>query len=401
MASAPKSLTEHITLLVRWRWFIIGVVFFTSVIMLAVVFLLPKTYKSTATILPPHEGGGALPFLEGLSIDIFGQNEVPTTALVPLLTSENLMNRVNERFDLVAHYEKEDIEKAYMAFEEHLEIEVETEETFGLVSIVAVAISVLDKDPEVCAELVNIIAEEWNTLFLEINRQGATLRRRYLEENLFKTSDELAIAEDSLRSFQERYGITSIEAQVEGTVEAAVALEQQILNSRIMVNVMGRIFQPGHPELQRATLELQELQRQQLEMRTSSDEQSLLLPIGLAPEIGLHYTRLMRRLTTLEALHTILIQQYEQAKMQELRETPSLRIIDPGRVPIHKYKPRRAILLIMSFISALFISILLAYLLDYFTRIKGTEEYKWIEETLSYLRSDFERIFSRKKTKPQ
>jgi capsule polysaccharide export protein KpsE/RkpR len=383
----------------RWRWFIAGVVFFTSVIMLVVVFLLPKTYKSTVTILPPYEGGGALPFLEGLSLDIFGANEVSTAALVPLLTSRNIMDRVHERFNLIEHYEKDDIEQAYKAFEDHLEIEVETEETFGLLTIVAVGLSVLDREPEVCAELVNITAEEWNSLFLDINRQGAKLRRRFLEENLFETSDNLAMAEDSMRKFQEKYGITSIEAQVEGTVAAAVALEQQILNTSVMVKVMERIFQPGHPELQRAKLELQELQRQQLEMRTSADKQSLLLPIGLAPEIGQEYARLMRHLTTLEALHAILIQQYEQAKMQEMRETPSLRIVDQGQVPIRKYKPRRGILLIMAALSALFISILIVYFLDYLERVKGTDEGRWIVEVTGYLRSDLERILPRKKAK--
>ena len=396
--ATPKNITEHITLWVRWRWFIIGVVASTAILSLIISLIIPKTYRSTSVVLPPFEGGGALPFLEGLSIDIFGSNEVPSAALILLLKSRALKDQVNIRIDLREHYEEEDLELAYLAFEDHLEIELETEESFGMVSVIAVGVSVLDKDPEFCAKLVNVVVDEWRKLFLDINRRGASLRRRFLEENLFDIGANLAAAEDSLRRFQEEQGIAAFSEQVEGTIASAIELEQQVINVRIVVKVLEKLFQPNHPELKRVRMEYEELQKQLHKLKTPSDDESLLFPLGLAPEIGLQYARLLRRVKTNEAISTILVQQYEQAKLQELKDTPSIRIVDRGAVPTNKYRPRRLMLILIATFGSLMLIFPIIYFLDYTERVKGTEDSHWMEEIQSLLKDDVKKIRFRKIT---
>lgn len=392
MAAPPKSFTDHITLWIRWRWFLVGVVFSAAVLTFVVSSIIPKTYRSTATVLPPFEGGTSLPFLQGVSIDIFGTNEVPASGLVVLLKSRALKDKVQNRIDLMKHYDKEDLEKAYSAFEDHLQVEMETEESFGAVTIIALKIHVLDKDPEFCAELVNVVVDEWDNLYTDVSRRSAMFRRQFVEENLHQTSMELAAAEDSMRAFQEEHGITALEAQVQGTISAAMALEQKIADARITVQVLEQLFQPNHPELQRAKLQLQQLLQQQKEIQKPSAEETLLLPLDIAPELSLEYSRIFRHVKTLEAIHEVLVQQYEQLKMQELKETPALRIIDRGEVPIHKYKPKRLILTVMAMFSALFLALIAVYFLEYANRTRGTEEYRWVEDAIENLRSDARHI---------
>jgi uncharacterized protein involved in exopolysaccharide biosynthesis len=261
-----------------------------------------------------------------------------------------------------------------------------------MITIVAIAISVIDKDPELCARLVNVTVNAWNDLYVELNQQGARLRRAYVEENLFATGDELAAAEDSLRRFQETYGISSFEAQIEGTVSSIIALEQKIMNTTITVEILSRIFQPGHPELQRAKLELQSLLKQKKELQEPSDRESMILPLDIAPELSIMYMRIYRRVMTLEAIHSVLVQQYEQTKMQELRETPAIRIVDSGAVPLYKYRPRRLILMIIASICAFFLTLVVVYFFDYRKQVKGTENYRWLEEVEKHLQSDFQRL---------
>ncbi len=391
--SAPFTrLSDHISLWFRWRWTIIKVVFAAAFITAIISLIIPKTYRSTAVVFPPYEGGMALPFMEGISIDIFGRNEIPASGLISLLKSRALKDRIHEKVDLIEHYEQDDIERAYEAFEEHIEVEIESEETFGKVTIIAIAVSILDYDPEYCARMVNLLMNNWDRLYIELSRHGASLRRQYVEENLHKTAADLAAVEDSLRAFQEEHGISSIEAQLEGTVQAAVMLEQKIIDTRIVVQVLGKLFQSNHPELQRAKMELQELYNQQKQLKQSDSDKTLLLPLGKAPEVSLAYTRIYRRVKTLEAINQILVQQYEQAKMQELKDTPAIRIVDYGEVPINKYKPKRAILVIIATFSALFMSLVLVYFLDYVNRNEGSEESRWLDEIIELLKSDFKKI---------
>ncbi len=400
MTVSPKNLTGHIALWFRWRWFLIGITFTAALLTAIISTLAPKTYRSTAVVMPPPDGRSPFSFMEGISIDIFGRSEIPPFGLITLLRSNALKDRVHQRIDLMEHYQKGNLEEAYIAFEDHLTVELESETSLGSIKIHAISISVLDREPEFCAKLVNTIVEEWDGLFIEISRRSAGLRRQFVEENLLQTSAQLAAVEDSLRAFQEFHGIAALNVQVEGTVASAIALEQKITDARIVVSVLERLFGPEHPELKRAKLQLQELQKQQKRFQEPSDGETLLLPLGIAPEISLKYTRIFRRVKTLEAIHRILVQQYEQSRMQELKDTPALRIVDHGNVPIHKFKPRRLFLVLVSVISAFFLSLLLIYFLDYMQRVKGTEEYRWIEEINEHLKADRQRLckFFRRKS---
>jgi tyrosine-protein kinase Etk/Wzc len=236
------------------------------------------------------------------------------------------------------------------------------------------------------------LINEWDGLYTELNRHGASLRRQYVEENLHQTGSELAVMEDSLRTFQEEHGISALEQQLEGTVASAVLLEQKIIDTRITIRVLEKILQSDHPELKRAKLELQEMYKQQKQFQESSNDETLLLPLGKAPEVSLAYARIFRRVQTLEAIYQILIQQFEQAKMQELKDTPAIRIVDYGKVPINKYKPKRAILVIIAFASSLFMSLIVVYFLDYLVQTRGSDESRWLEEIIQMLRNDLQKV---------
>jgi capsule polysaccharide export protein KpsE/RkpR len=392
MTSTTRGVTDHIAIWVRWRWFLIGVTIIAGLLTAVISTIMPKTYRSTAIVLPPYEARMPFSYLGNVSVDIFGGNELPTAGLLTLLRSRALKDSVHARFDLIEHYNQDDIELAYRAFDDHLQVELESEANFGAVNIIAIAISVLDRDPESTARIVNLAVHEWDKLYVAISRRGASLRRQYVEQSLNETSMELATYEDSLRNYQEKHGIASLNVQVEGTVSSAITLEEKRIEAEVAVQILEKLLQPGHPDLRRSQLELEELEKQLRQLQEPSDEVTLLLPLGLAPEISLIYTRIFRRVKTLEAIQAVLVQQFEQAKMQELRDTPALRVVDSGQVPIHKFKPKRLVLTLVAMLSAFFLTLLLIYFLDYRERTRGTEEYRWVEEASAHIRSDFKRL---------
>jgi|GEM_PF-3233280 len=400
MSPLPRSFTDHLALWFRHRWFLVKVFFLAALATAVISSLIPKTYRATAMVLPPFDGGTALPFLGGVTVDVFGANEVSAAGLATLLKSRALKDRVQSHIDLKEHYQKPDLERAYKAFENSLEIEMESEESFGAVSIIAFRLHVLDRDPEFAARLVNVVVEEWDRLTVDLNRRSASLRRQFTEENLRANTLELAATEDSLRRFQEQYGIASVEAQVEGTVTSGFLLEQRIIEARTEVQVLEKMLRSNHPELKRAHSMLQGLQEEQKRMRVAGETEGLMLPLNVAPEIGLQYARLFRSLTTLETIHAVLVQQYEQARMQELKDMPSLRLVDTGEVPLYKYKPKRALMVLMASFSALFLAVLVMYFNHYRMVARGTPETGWLDEITAGLKTDLGRLarpFTRRK----
>jgi tyrosine-protein kinase Etk/Wzc len=209
---------------------------------------------------------------------------------------------------------------------------------------------------------------------------------------LKQTNSELVVVEDSLRNFQQEHGIASVEAQVAGTVTSAVALEGKIAEARAIVDVYQKLYLPGHPDLQRAKLTLDGLLEEQKKLFSATNDKGLMLSFGAAPEIGLVVSRLMRQVKSLEIVKEILMQQYEQAKMQEFKEIPSLRIVDRGKVAINKYKPKRLILIAIAALSSLFLSLLFVYVTEYLRREKDLREQAMIDDAIGQVNADLQRL---------
>jgi len=386
--NSPRNFAEHFTLWVRWRRYIIGVTLGAAVLTFVITCIIPKTYRSTVIVMPPGQTSSSLPFLQGITLDIFGTNEIPATAMEILLRSESLKDSLLKRIDFPAHYKIDDIEKAYLALEAHIEVELESQESFGATEILAFKLHVLDRDPKFAAQLVNQIVNVWDNLYMEMNRRGAMLRREYVENNLHQVGAELATVEDSLRQFQEKFGISMLEPQVTGTISAGIVLQQKVVQARILVDVLGKLFGSDHPDLQRAQLELNGYENALKKFQEQSAEPELTLPTNLAPELGVIYARFFRKIKTLEIIQGILVQNYQQAKMQELRDTPALKIVDVGKTPLHKYKPKRAILSLLAALSAFFMMMILIYFLDYMERNRESGGSQWVDDALTAFRSD-------------
>ncbi|MCX6641141.1 MAG: Wzz/FepE/Etk N-terminal domain-containing protein [bacterium] len=392
MSNPPKTFAEHFTLWMRWRWHLIGTSFCAALLTFLIACFIPKIYRSSAIVMPPSQGGPSLPFLQGMSLDIFGSNDISSAALVTLLQSRSLKDSLITKIDFRSHYKVDDLDKAYEALDGHLEIEIQSQESFGAVDIISIRINVLDKDPQFAALLLNNVLSEWDHLYRDINHRGAKLRREFVENNLWSVSSELASAEDSLRMFQEKYGITSMEPQIMGTVSSGLALQQKATEAKILVQVLDKLFGPDHPDLQRAKLEWQGYEEALKKYQQDSGGPQLTLPTNMAPEIGLIYARHLRRIKTLEIIHQVLVQNYEQSKMQELRDTPALRIVDQGEVPLRKYKPKRALLAFFAAMSTFFMMVILIYFFDYLQRTRDTGESRWVTDSWLQVRSDLTRV---------
>ena len=73
----------------------------------------------------------------------------------------------------------------------------------------------------------------------------------------------------------------------------------------------------------------------------------------------------------LQSLISALIQsQYEKAMIANVKEEYGFKIIDPARIPEVKFSPNRTLILILSFVSGIFIGILLALFMNIMANYK-------------------------------
>jgi tyrosine-protein kinase Etk/Wzc len=90
------------------------------------------------------------------------------------------------------------------------------------------------------------------------------------------------------------------------------------------------------------------------------------LRIGNAPRLELEENRLQREVLVRSELYQLLARQYEMARIEEKRDTPTFSVIDPASPPVRKHGPRTT----ANALAAMFAAIVLQVAYEYWRRRK-------------------------------
>jgi uncharacterized protein involved in exopolysaccharide biosynthesis len=120
-------------------------------------------------------------------------------------------------------------------------------------------------------------------------------------------------------------------------------------------------------------------------LRTSEDRLRVFLEKNRqfrgSPELEFQYERLQRHVALDQEVFTTLRRQYEEARIEEVNDTPLLTIIDMAVPPTRRSFPRRRKLVIISFGLALIIGTLLAFVREFAERARARPEPEFREFT--------------------
>nr|HPH55521.1 GNVR domain-containing protein [Smithella sp.] len=74
-----------------------------------------------------------------------------------------------------------------------------------------------------------------------------------------------------------------------------------------------------------------------------------------------------------QKIYTMIAQQLETSMMAEVKENFSFKVIDPPFVPDRKIKPKRAQMVMLSFVVALFLAVFIVFFLEYLEKMKKVD----------------------------
>jgi uncharacterized protein involved in exopolysaccharide biosynthesis len=84
----------------------------------------------------------------------------------------------------------------------------------------------------------------------------------------------------------------------------------------------------------------------------------------------------MRDLKFNETLYELLFGQFQAAKIDEARDAAVIQVIEKAVSPEKKSRPKRSLMVILATISGFFVSIALAFFMEYMERVSGNPEYR-------------------------
>tara|TARA_Y100001970_G_C14098723_1_gene784229 strand:+ start:61 stop:1107 length:1047 start_codon:yes stop_codon:yes gene_type:complete len=95
-----------------------------------------------------------------------------------------------------------------------------------------------------------------------------------------------------------------------------------------------------------------------------------------SPKLQMHQDRLVRDVSVLLSVFTTLKQQLETAKIDEVKESDYIIILDDPEIPIHPSAPRKKMIVIMVGLFSVFSSMIIAFLIEYIKNIEDAQKIK-------------------------
>lgn len=330
------------------------------------IFLSYGTVKTTGKVLGLGMGI-SVPEISEFGEVLSGSSSSKELALYEnILLSRRCLEEFIVRFGLMEENNYKNMQKAIKDVRENI-LYILKDKVSGTIDI-----GVYDKDPVKSKEMSEFLIGQLDKINIEMNRQNAKNQRDFIQERYEASSAELIIVEDSLKQFQDIYGL-SPEIQVKEISELEIKLEAEIESEKIKLELLQKIISPGEDEVQYQRDKINVLERRLYDLQNSTDGNSKLQLKG-TPDIVLNFIRLKRNVEIQNKILSVLLPLYEQAKIEEKKEIPTIIVLDQPFVPDEKSKPKR--------LTSIFVVMVLGFIFSYgFFFIK--KQLKRIEGTLT------------------
>jgi uncharacterized protein involved in exopolysaccharide biosynthesis len=333
--------------------------------------VVPSKYRSTAQILPPSDEQDLLSTTSLLQSPNLSKmlrlggtirGGTPSDLLAAIFRSRTVQEKVLELCDFKAEYRirKKGVEEALKALDKLTSVYASDE---GIVRI-----SVDARRPELAAKLVNTYVAEVDRTLRESNMSRSRNVRIFIEQRLAQSDSELVAAGDSLVQFQQEHKVVLLDEETKASVEAYVKLRTQEMGYALESDIADRVLQPDNPYLR-------QLKRQSAAMRSqlSAFENGARnsgygigssVPLNRLPEVSVRYVQLFTDYKLKQGLRGLLVEQYEQARIKEVRDTPAISILDEAKVPERRVYPKRIRMTLTALIVSFILAVCLAAAFD-------------------------------------
>lgn len=362
---------EFFELCYSWKKFIAITTGVFTVLGVILALVLPKEYEGVASVLPSKNMGllGLLGGSGGSSVSKLAQKFAPLMggsesqigsgySYLAILNSREAMLKVVDKFDLLKVYDIKDsmVDAAIKELRSNVDFQIDK---YG-----AVVVKVLDRSPKRSAAMANYFVKVLNNMNGFLSSEDARNMRMVIESRYLKNVSDLKNAEDSMKVFQQKYGVFSLPEQAKASVSTGAELESQLILAQVRRSVFEKQLAANSPEIVTLDQQIAALRQKINDLKTGkgmagTENSGVLVPFKEMPARAMEYLDLYRQIEIQTKLMEIVYPLYEQAKLEEARETPTVLVLDHAVPPVKKSRPMRSLIVISAFVLGLALSIVL------------------------------------------
>ncbi|MEJ2664389.1 MAG: hypothetical protein P8107_10175, partial [Spirochaetia bacterium] len=237
---------------------------------------------------------------------------------------------------------------------------------------------------EKCTELVN---EEFKNITLEKVRT----KKKYLEDTVQMIQKDSSTAQQKLIDFQSQYG-ADLKSLAQQQTKYIAQLQAEIYKQELLIRSL--YLPESDPQVIQLRDQIRQKKRLINELKSGGGSFSKApVPLSEIPDLERQYAQLSMEVKIQSELYSMMRKELEKSKIEEADTMPVFQLLDDYEVPLVKDGPKRAIVCIVFTLGAFVISILLAFIFEYFKGVKNhpEENEKW-QRIINSLK-----VFKRKK----
>lgn len=363
----PASWINNATLFWEHRRLFLRVGVGALVVSIAIALSIPKQYESIARIMPPEQQGGGAAILAALVgraapgglgtlasslLGVRGSGSLSMDLLQSKTIGEHLVDRFGLQELYKNHYRQDTLRQL-----SHRTV-VKDDKKSGVITI-----AVTDRDQRRARDMAQAYLDELNTFMARVNTSSAHRERVFVEQRLVSVKQELDQAQQELSEFSSANATIDVKEQTRAMVDAGARLQAQLIVGQSDLNSLQQIYGEENVRVRAGRARVAVLQHELEKMSGSNDptgedakqDATAMYPsLKQLPRLSVRWADLYRRVRIHETVFELLSQEYEMTRIEEVKELPTVSVIDPPSWPEKKsYPPRRWIVLGMT-MTALF-----------------------------------------------
>lgn len=379
-----SAFLDVLYVVVKARKFLI---IFISIFVLGALILgliTPKMFKATSSVVPAEQSdllsslGGfgsaakSISSLKGLS-SLSGSPELDK--YVAILKSSSMKRDLITTFNLQKVYKLEN--KPYWQVEK----EISGNLGFEIADEGNLNISVLDENPVLAARMANYLVDKLNLVNSQLHVTNAKSIREFIEKRYFQNVNDISTLEAQMKVFQQKNGVIAVPEQLDATIKTMATLYGELAKEEISYNILKQTNDPAQPVVYNKGIEVEEIRKKLNSITSNSDQlkdNKVFVSMKKAPELVGEYLKIYKNLEIQYKISEFLIPVYEQAKIEEVKNTPSVLVLDKAYPPELKAKPKIALYLLIGFAGSLLLGLFFAFTVELFKRLQKVNPEKYL-----------------------
>ncbi|MFZ9977811.1 MAG: Wzz/FepE/Etk N-terminal domain-containing protein [Candidatus Kapaibacteriota bacterium] len=331
---------EFLGILSSKKWILFFLTVLSGLIAFGIAWTLPNWYASTVTFVPPNNANSMISGMMGnvssalKDLGLGKMNKGESYSYMVILNSRSLMDTIINSYDLATEYQlpKEDREELYKEFLSNYEIELSPEGNYN--------VTILSKDKEKAAKMANDIVNIANNISLRMQKAEAETNRAYMDMRLKRTDSILNAIAQELGRFSSQSLVFSPLDQAQAVSEALATLKASALKQEIQVELLKNTYGEKDPSTMAGEKLLTEMKEQVYKAENKPGfAGNFALRDGL--KVGAKYMKLYTEYEAMSKVKAFLMPMLEQAKLDEIREAPTMYVLDYAKPAFKKSRPKR------------------------------------------------------------